>query len=107
MSAMERLREMAERIHIDQAHPHPAHMVAGTDIFAMITAAAKPSYRYDGLSILTGIPVTLDEHLDPGEWRLLDQHGGILKLGYTGGDGLMYVIDVEAMGADPATGRPR
>lgn len=95
-----RMQAMAERIHLDQAEPRPVSLVAGADIYAMINATAQPAGPLPGgPAMLTGIGVSLREDLEPGEWRLLDKNGVPLKAGLML-DGCMYVLDLEAMGAD-------
>lgn len=99
----ERLSALAAALQaaIEDAAKPRQRLEVGAKIHAWINEQASDQVFPTSLS-LTGIPVIERADLDPGEWRLYDHRGLLVKAGMTSSDGNVYEVDLEQMGQEYA-----
>lgn len=68
---------------LDAMGPFPARLDVALDVYDRMRRDAVPAELEDYARAwpcrLPEIPVVIDDTLQPGEWRLLDGHGDVLR----------------------------
>lgn len=85
MTTLEEIIEIARHLGLDKPQPPRATTLEVGDlahaVLMLCAPRRNPAIPPDPIAQLTGIAIVPNGDMDPSAWRVLDQHGNVMKEG--------------------------